>query len=244
MTTEAMELALGYVADGWDPAKVSESLGVPLGDLRRAIEEYGDQHGGSSPATVDGSAADPAREQSPDRTDRTAAGLTSGRRVFVTLAAAYRPRPVRWTWPERVPAGALTLLAGREGIGKSLVTVNLAASLTRGALDGIRHGRPSRVLFATSEDAWEYTMVPRLLAAGADLDMVGRVQVADDVGVTGLTLPLDVVALREYVGDKSVALLVLDPLTSVMDSRLDHHRDREVRVALEPLARLAEETAR
>jgi hypothetical protein len=35
---------------------------------------------------------------------------------------------------------------------------------------------------------------------------------------------------------------VLDPLTSVMAERIDAHRDREVRTALEPLAQLAEDT--
>src|SRR5437016_917731 len=152
----------------------------------------------------------------------------AGRQVMVTLASQIKPRPVRWLWPDRIPAGALTLLAGREGIGKSLVGVRLAAQLTRGTLPGSRHGRPSRVMFATSEDAWEFTMVPRLLAAGADLDRVGRVQVEDDGIITGLTTPVDVPALSTYMASHDVAMLMLDPLTSVMDGRIDAHRDREV----------------
>jgi hypothetical protein len=112
-----------------------------------------------------------------------------GRQVMVTLASQIKPRPVRWLWPDRIPAGALTLLAGREGIGKSLVGVHLAAQLTRGTLPGARYGKPSRVMFATSEDAWEFTMVPRLLAAGADLERVGRVQVDDDGIVMGVITP-------------------------------------------------------
>jgi hypothetical protein len=167
----------------------------------------------------------------------------AGRQVMVTLASQIKPRPVRWLWPDRIPSGALTLLAGREGIGKSLVGVHLAAQLTRGTLPGARHGKPSRVMFATSEDAWEFTMVPRLLAAGADLDLVGRVQVEDDGIITGITTPVDVPALAAYIGSHDVALLMLDPLTSVMDGRIDAHRDREVRKALEPLGQLAEDTA-
>lgn len=164
----------------------------------------------------------------------------AGRQVVVTLASSIKPRPVRWLWPDRIPLGALTLLAGREGIGKSLVGVHLAAQLTRGTLPGSRYGKPSRVLFATSEDAWEFTMVPRLLAADADLGMVGRVQV-DDAGLTvGLTLPVDAERVGAYMAGANVSLLVLDPLTSVMDGRIDAHRDREVRSALEPLGQLAE----
>ena len=166
----------------------------------------------------------------------------AGREVMVTLASQIKPRPVRWLWPDRIPSGALTLLAGREGIGKSLVGVHLAAQLTHGTLPGGRHGKPSRVMFATSEDAWEFTMVPRLLAAGADLDRVGRVQVEDDGIVLGLTTPADVPALKAYIATHDVAMLVLDPLTSVMHERIDAHRDREVRTALEPLGQLAEDT--
>jgi hypothetical protein len=166
----------------------------------------------------------------------------AGRQVVVTLASQIKPRPVRWLWPDRIPAGALTLLAGREGIGKSLVGVHLAAQLTHGRLPGGRYGKPARVMFATSEDAWEFTMVPRLLAAGADLTRVGRVQVDDGGRVDGLTLPLDAKGLAEYIGARDVALLVLDPLTSHMDGRIDAHRDREVRSALEPLGQLAEGT--
>lgn len=70
--------------------------------------------------------------------------------MSVTLASSIKPRPVRWLWPDRIPLGALTLLAGREGIGKSLVGIRLAAELTRGTLEGSRYGKPSRVLFATS----------------------------------------------------------------------------------------------
>lgn len=166
----------------------------------------------------------------------------AARKVVVTLASQIEPRPVRWLWPDRIPAGALTLLAGREGIGKSLVGVHLAAQLTRGTLPGQREGRPARVMFATSEDAWEFTMVPRLLAAGADLTRVGRVQVDDAGMVTGITTPVDVPELSAYIGAHDVAMLVLDPLTSVMDGRIDAHRDREVRTALEPLGKLAEDT--
>jgi AAA domain len=122
------------------------------------------------------------------------------------------------------------------------VCVQLAAALTRGELAGCRRGRPSRVMFATSEDAWEFTMIPRLMAAGADLAMIGRVQVDDAGTIDGLCLPLDAAGLGVYMGSHDIALLVLDPLTSAMDGRIDAHRDREVRTALEPLGRIAQDT--
>ena len=71
---------------------------------------------------------------------------------------------------------------------------------------------------------------------------IGRVHVDDDGLITGLTLPVDADSLGEYMAVTNVAMLVLDPLTSVMDGRIDAHRDREVRTALEPLGQLAEKS--
>ena len=40
--------------------------------------------------------------------------------------------PIRWLWPGRVPAGKLTLLVGDPGLGKSFVTLDIAARVSRG----------------------------------------------------------------------------------------------------------------
>ena len=39
--------------------------------------------------------------------------------------------------------------------------------------------------------------------------------------VMGLTTPVDVPALSDYIAARDVGLLVLDPLTSVMDGRIE-----------------------
>ena len=41
------------------------------------------------------------------------------------------PRPLRWLWPGHIPLGKLTLLAGDPGIGKSLLTLDIAARLSQ-----------------------------------------------------------------------------------------------------------------
>jgi hypothetical protein len=46
-----------------------------------------------------------------------------------------------------------------------------------GVLPGEYLGQSKAVLVAASEDSWEHTIVPRLMAAGADLDLVYRVEV-------------------------------------------------------------------
>ena len=37
------------------------------------------------------------------------------------------PEELEWLWPDRIPLGKLTLLAGDPGLGKSFVTCDMAA---------------------------------------------------------------------------------------------------------------------
>src|SRR5438874_3237412 len=43
-----------------------------------------------------------------------------------------RPETVRWLWEPYLPRGKLALLDGDPGVGKSLLTIDLAARLSRG----------------------------------------------------------------------------------------------------------------
>ncbi|WP_157429657.1 AAA family ATPase [Actinomadura oligospora] len=151
-------------------------------------------------------------------------------------------RAVQWLWSDRIPGGAISVLPGREGIGKSLLLAWLTARITRGELPGLHYGTPRPVIYAATEDSWSYTIAPRLFAAGADLDLVFRVDVERDGTVDQLTLPRDTSALVTEISRLGVALLAADPLLSLIHSRIDTHRDRELRTALEPLARLADVT--
>jgi hypothetical protein len=166
----------------------------------------------------------------------------TGRRIRLTPASSVRMRPVRWLWADRVPAGAITLIPGREGIGKSLTLAWLTARLTRGELPGIHHGTPRPVIYAATEDSWEHTIGPRLYAAGADLDRVFRVEVESLVGFDQLTLPRDCDELAEVIKEAGVCLLAADPLLSLISSQVDSFKDQQLRTALEPLVRLADQT--
>lgn len=158
-------------------------------------------------------------------------------------------RSTRWIWGEGhsgwIPRGTLTLLAGREGGGKSTLLAWVTARLTRGDLPGVYHGQPRRVLYAATEDSWPETITPRLIAAGANLDLVRRVAVATEDGVTDrITLPVDVRGLVEGIralGDPAVAALMLDPALSFIDDKISTNRAQELRTALEPLVRAAED---
>lgn len=181
---------------------------------------------------------------------RGAGSGAPGRRLVLTPATSITLRPTRWLWTDRMPAGAVVLGPGREGIGKSLFCAWITARVTLGELDGLHHGHPRAVIYAATEDSWERTIAGRLIAAGADMTRVFRVDVhhtgpAGPGGVGSVVLPLslprDCDQLTDAITDHDVALLVLDPLISAVDSRINVNQE-ELRGALEPLAALADRT--
>jgi len=165
------------------------------------------------------------------------------RRVVSTPMSQITPRRVRWSWTGLLATGALSVLGGREGAGKSLLAYTIAAGITRGTLAGEFMGTPRTVCVISREDDPESVIVPRLIGAGADLDRVRRLAVATaEDPDTGLVLPADLAELARELADTGAALLILDPIMSHLDTALDTHKDAEVRRALEPLTRVARET--
>jgi hypothetical protein len=160
------------------------------------------------------------------------------RRLRITAASSVVTRRLRWLWKDRIVLGGLTLLAGREGLGKSTVAVNLVSQVTRGVLDGEMYGHPRNVVYVDTEDARDFTIVPRLTAATADLDRVFFVDALHADGTeTNVVLPLDTELVAQTVIDHDAVLVVLDAATSVIDSRLDGDKDRQMRQGLEAIAR-------
>ncbi len=170
------------------------------------------------------------------------------RRVILTKASQIKPRPVLWAWEDRMPAGHISLIPGREGIGKSLFVIWQIAQITRGTLPGIYYGTPRPVFYCATEDSWQHTIVPRLIAARADLDLVYRIDVESIEASTGtsvlveLTMPRDCDVVGAEIKRLGIAMMALDPLISVIDRRVDTYNDRDMRTVLEPLGRLADET--
>lgn len=171
------------------------------------------------------------------------------RALKLTKASTIKPRPVHWLWSGanahegRIPAGMLVLLAGREGTGKSTVAYTIAAQITLGTLPGVHHGTPKSVIVAAYEDSWEHTIVPRLMAVGADLDRVFRVDVATVDGLsTSMVLPKDNAGLEEAIKEGDVVLVLLDPMMSALDGRMKSNEYQSVYQSLLPIAGIADRT--
>jgi hypothetical protein len=167
-------------------------------------------------------------------------------RYKLVCAADVICQPVEWLWPDRVPRGMLTMFAGDPKLGKSIVTIAMAADVSRGAAlpGGAPPDGPGSVVLLSAEDDLASTIVPRLKAAGADLD---RVHILDSIildnGNEALpSLRSDIDAIENAVKSRGdCRLVVIDPVSAYLGGT-DDHRNAELRGVLSPLKRLAERT--
>jgi hypothetical protein len=186
---------------------------------------------------------EPARRLSVPAPTGASSDPMKRRNVVLTPASKIARKRVQWLWDGRLANGTLGLLAGAEGLGKSTLAYWLAARITRGELPGEDRFHPRSVLVCATEDSWEHTIRPRLDAHDADVERVFRMEVTVDGAVLGeLSLPADLADVEAAADEQNASLLILDPLMSRLDSRLDSHRDGEVRQALEPLVKSCERT--
>ena len=153
------------------------------------------------------------------------------------------PAPICWLWKPYLARGKLGVLDGDPGTGKSFVTVDLAARLSRGGPlpDGQPLARPNVTLLLNAEDDWADTVRPRAAAAGADLARVfvaGSPFCADPLP----TFPDCMDGVRRLVVTHHVDLLVIDPMMAFFPPRACANSDQRIRQALAPLAGLAAST--
>ncbi len=164
--------------------------------------------------------------------------------VLVRLADV-QPEEITWLWPGRIARGKLTLFVGDPGVGKSMLTMDLAARISRAATfpDG-SHAPSGSVIILTAEDGLSDTVRPRLDAMEGD---PSRVFVLTGVRTPGDSAPgyfqltTDLSHLEHAITEHRVVLVVIDPLSAYLGEK-DSYKDAEVRRVLGPLALMAERT--
>lgn len=174
---------------------------------------------------------------------------------------------VYWLWPGRIALGAITLLDGDPGLGKSLLTLDLAARVSTGREmpdgapgmilrevmpDGeveLWGGGPEPVLLLSAEDDPARTILPRLVAAKAALELVELLSDVKSRNLnTGRTathpfrVPHDIPYLEDTIEAVGASLVVIDPLMAFLEGGVNSWRDQDVRAALAPLAEVARNT--
>jgi putative DNA primase/helicase len=169
--------------------------------------------------------------------------VASGPELIARCAADVKPEPVEWLWPGRIALGKLTLIAGEAGLGKSQLSIAMAASVTTGGEWPCGEGRASlgSVVILSAEDGAADTVVPRLMAAGADRRRVHLVSaVRDEKSRRAFDLSVDLEPLERKISETGdVKLIIIDPISSYLGTKVDSHVNAAVRGVLEPVSELA-----
>lgn len=162
----------------------------------------------------------------------------------IVRLAEVQPTNVQWLWPRRFALGKLSLLVGDPGLGKSFLTLDMAARVSRGGAWPDSPSEPSPaggVVLVSAEDDLGDTIRPRLDAAGADVERINALESVtrgqgNDVP---FSLPVDLPALERAIEQTpGCRLVIIDPITSFL-AGVDSHRNADVREALRPVSDLA-----
>jgi hypothetical protein len=157
------------------------------------------------------------------------------------FASDVKPEKIDWVWAGRLARGKVTVLDGDPAQAKTSVTLDLAARVSTGAPmpDEQRRHTPAGAVIVNYEDGRADTIIPRLMAAGADLsriavfDLNAAPTISDDEGLR---------EIEEAITATNATLLVVDPLMAGVSDNADSHNDHKMRRALRPLAAMAERT--
>jgi DNA polymerase I-like protein with 3'-5' exonuclease and polymerase domains len=171
-------------------------------------------------------------------------------------AADVKMEAIDWLWVDRFALGKLGILAGLPDEGKSMILCYIAARVTKENLEwpnGEGHAlHPGNVILLTAEDDPVDTVVPRLVAADADLNRVEIVKMVHDRDVKDgrertrmFSMVDDLGLLRQKIDEMgNVVALLIDPVTAYLGAgkgAVDSFRDADVRSVLGPLVQLASE---
>jgi hypothetical protein len=146
-----------------------------------------------------------------------------------------KPEPVEWLWEPRIPLRMVTVIEGDPDQGKSLVTIDLAARLSKGAVfpDGGRSDLTGKqvTLILSAEDHAESVILLRLIAAGADLDYI---HIMDSVEVDGQwvppEIPCDLDQVESYTLEIGATLIVIDVINAYLGAEVRAVVDQDVPV--------------
>lgn len=169
----------------------------------------------------------------------------SSRRPRVITMSTVPREHITWLWRGRIARALINLIDGDPGVGKSTITIDLAGRVSTGRPMPLESGdaEPADVLLIGQEDHLGATVLPRLVAAGADLHRVHVLEAVPRVGDPDAPPTLaDVSVVEALITEKKIALVIIDPLMAHLPSGTDAYRDSDMRALLSPWAGMAQRT--
>ena len=155
--------------------------------------------------------------------------------------------PVDWLWEPYIPFGAISLIQGDGEMGKTTLSLAIAAAVTRGEalplVSDISEGyrsvggifAPANVIVQNGEDSYGQTIKPRLEKLGADCD---RISVIDDADVA---LTYTDGRIEQTIIDTNAKFVVIDPVQAFW-GKANMNAANGVRPVLKQLGAIAERT--
>ncbi|MDA2928503.1 AAA family ATPase [Acidobacteria bacterium AH-259-O06] len=157
-----------------------------------------------------------------------------------------KTEPVLFLWHPYLLRRKVNLIEGDPGLGKSYLSLALAAPLSLGkALPGsAEQFAPQRTLILSAEDGVADTIKPRLESMGADLELISAWAAASEKERQyWKPLTLDDGGFEELDREMcklSPALVILDPLFAFIGEKRDINAANHTRAVMARLANLAE----
>jgi hypothetical protein len=110
-------------------------------------------------------------------------------------AADIAPEKIEWLWLGRLARGKHTCIAGEPGTGKSQLSISIIATVTTGGKWPCGEGQAplGSAIILSAEDGAADTIVPRLIAAGADphrVHIISTVRIERGKGPRGFNLQI------------------------------------------------------
>lgn len=159
-------------------------------------------------------------------------------KLEITKASDVTVKQVEWLWYPYIPYGKVTVLQGDAGDGKSTFILKLAAMLTRGEpmpfTDGAGN-KPVNVIYQSTEDDADDTIVPRFINAGGDTDRLLFINEKEQY------LSFSDERLLEAIRQTNAKLIILDPLSAYIGESTSINSANEVRRQFRPLIDIAKE---
>ncbi len=155
-------------------------------------------------------------------------------------------RKIPYLWRGVIPSYMATAITGDAGEGKTLVTLDATARVSKGVAFPL-YDKPGevvqgRVFYVSSEGVPEMILVPRLIAAGADLSKVDLIE-----GVYNKEGEFDIFDITQHLPKlendartcPELKLIVIDPIASFLPERINTNQQNQVRRAMDLLSTLA-----
>ncbi len=171
--------------------------------------------------------------------------MTSERRLIHKSFDQIQRKCVSWLWYRRIPRGKISIIGGHPDVGKSLITIDMAARVSTGRAwpDGSGKAPLGNVLILSAEDDPEDTIGPRLDVHDADCSRVFRLTLEKGQQQSSLImLNIDHGLLEHKIRELDAILVIVDPVMSFLGDKVKPNDEISARRVLEALRGVTERT--